>query len=112
MGERPMTSAEEARLRGRLSEAKGKREQLSLLIAGMEKDLQRGTIWQYDLEAFKEMCAEVEESARRDEERFERWEIARYGRVLTHEERQGCVSPVFSKPSADEEVPDGRSIGE
>lgn len=89
MGKRPLSSKEKLDLQSRLDDARKRYKWLGEYVAELESDLQRGTAWEYEPEAFRKMCKEVEELARKSKEESEQREINSYGRILTQEEHQG-----------------------
>jgi len=89
MGSRPLTDDERISIQERLIEVKKRSQILLSCIAYMEKELQEGTTWYITSEESAKMHKEVKEIAHKDQERFELWEIERYGRVLTDAERLG-----------------------
>lgn len=110
MAERLITDAERMELQECLNAAMKRREILDYYIVGLEEELRRGVVWQYDPEAFKEMCSRVEEAACRSRKQYEEHEVTRHGHVPTHEERQGWVSPIRGGHRANGKTIDERSV--
>ncbi|MBA7658590.1 hypothetical protein ES703_66549 [subsurface metagenome] len=92
MATRPLTEKESADIRLRLRAAGEQLLALSRYIAQLKQELEAGTVWCYEPEAFRKMCKEVEEKVAAWKKQEEEREIARYGRPLTDDERRWRVA--------------------
>lgn len=92
MATRPLTDKESTDIRLRLNAAKEQLLALSRYVAQLKQELEAGTVWCYEPEAFRKMCKEIEEKVAAWKKQGEEREIARYGRLLTDNERRWRIS--------------------
>ncbi len=92
MATRPLTDKESTNIQLRLKVAKEQLLVLSRYVLELKQELEAGTVWCYEPEAFRKMCKEVEEKVAAWKKQEEERELARYGRLLTDDERRGWVA--------------------
>lgn len=92
MATRPLTDKESTDLQLRLNAAKEQLLALSRYVSQLKQEVEAGTVWCYEPEAFRKMCKEVAEKVAAWKKQEEEREIARYGRLLSEEERRYWVA--------------------